>query len=98
QLTKWMVDPVSLSTEFGPPGSEITSIDVYVSDAVLLAMVVVWLARLCQRREDFYFPRLGYLYIIYLAWVLILSLINALSLYMALFEWCRDLLYLLFFV
>src|SRR5207302_3553176 len=48
--------------------------------------------------DDCYLPRLGYLFIIYLACGLLLSLINAISLYMALFEWCRDLLYLLFLV
>jgi hypothetical protein len=98
QLTKSLVDPSSLSIKYGPPGSEITSIDIYVSDAVLFVMVIFWLARLAQRREQFYFPKLGYIYIIYLAWGLIISLINAVSYYLAIFEWCRDILYLLFFV
>lgn len=98
QLTKNFVDPVSLSTTYGPPASEITSIDIYASDAVLFAMVIVWLARLCQRRERFYFPRVGYLYLIYLVWGLLLSLVNAEALVLSIFEWCRDLLYLLSFV
>jgi hypothetical protein len=57
-----------------------------------------WLARLCLKREKLYFPRIGYLFVLYFAWALIVSLINAESLYLSIVELCREGLYFLSFV
>src|SRR5260370_2050119 len=61
-------------------------------------MLLPWLARICLRREKLYFPKIGYLFVLYLAWALLGSLINADSLYLAIFELCRQALYFLSFV
>jgi O-antigen ligase len=61
-------------------------------------MVLPWLARVAMRRETVYFPAIGYLFVLYLIWALLASLVNAQSLYLALFELWRQAMYLLLFV
>lgn len=96
--TGWLVEQWTLLEEFGPPSSSVTSLDFYVTDVVLFAMLLPWLAELCVRRTTLYFPKIGYIYILYLVWAMIISLIGAPSLYLAIFEWCREALYFLSFV
>jgi hypothetical protein len=98
QVSKLLLDPPGLAYQYGPPGSGITSVDIFLSDAVLFAMVLPWLARLCLRRDKFYFPSIGYIFVLYLGWALIVSLIEAKSLYLSAFQWCRDILYFVSFI
>jgi hypothetical protein len=98
RTTTWLADPWFLLREYGPPASGTLSFDIYLTDVVLMAMVLPWLASLCLRRERLFFPKIGYVFVLYLAWALLVSLINAESLYLALFEWCRQLLYFLSFL
>jgi hypothetical protein len=97
-LTSGIVDPQSLVDKYGEPASGTVAIELYLTDVVLLMMLLPWLARVSLRREKLYFPKLGYLFVIYLGWALLVSLINAESLYLAFFEFCREVLYFLSFV
>ncbi len=98
RTTSWIVEPYVLSSEYGLPASGTLSIDIYVSDVVLLAMVLPWLARLSLRRDTFYFPKVGYIFVLYLIWALIVAMINAPSFYLSILEWCREILYALSFL
>jgi hypothetical protein len=95
--TVWIIDPQTLYNQFGPPPSGL-SLDIWVTDVVLFAMFLPWLARLCLQRDQLYFPNIGYLYLLYLIWALIVSSIEARSLYLSMFQWCREILYFLFFI
>jgi O-antigen ligase len=98
RATTWLVEPWVLEEEFGQSGSGTLSLDFYLTDVVLLAMVLPWLVRLCLRRDSFYFPKVGYIFLLYLAWALIISLITAVSFYLSIFQWCREILYFLSFL
>jgi O-Antigen ligase len=100
-ISKWLSDPEITQTlvdAYGSPMSGTTSLEIYLTDVVLVAMLLPWLARVCLRRETLYFPRIGCLFVFYLAWALLVSLINAASFYLSIFELCRQALYFLFFV
>jgi hypothetical protein len=97
-LSAWLVDPQTLIDLYGQPASGTTAVELYLTDVVLIAMLLPWLARICLTRKPLYFPKSGYVFIFYLAWALLVSLINAESFYLAIFELCREALYLLFFV
>jgi len=101
-ITKWlstgMVDSQALVDMYGMPASGTISIEIYLTDVVLIAMLLPWLARVCLRRETLYFPKIGYLFVFYLAWALLVSLVNSLSLYLTLFEFPQQILYFLFFI
>jgi hypothetical protein len=101
-ITKWlsmsMVDSQALVETYGMPISNTTGLEIYLSDAILIAMLLPWLARICLRRSALYFPKIGYLFAFYLAWALLVSLLNATSLYLSMFELCRQVLWFLFFV
>jgi O-antigen ligase len=96
--TKWLADPGVLFDQYGLPASGTLALDFYLTDVVLIAMVLPWLVRLCLRRDRLYFPKIGYIFILYLAWALIVSLIEAESFYLSIFEWCREILYFLSFL
>jgi O-Antigen ligase len=97
-LSLWLVDPRTLVDLYGQPASGTTAVELYLTDVVLIAMLLPWLARICLRREKLYFPKIAYLFVFYLAWALLVSLINAESFYLAIFELCRQALYFLSFV
>jgi O-antigen ligase len=97
-LSTWLVDPQSLIDLYAQPASGTIAIDLYLTDLVLVVMVLPWLARVAMRRETVYFPAIGYLFVLYLVWTLLVSLINAQSYYLALFELWRQALYFLLFV
>jgi O-Antigen ligase len=100
-ISKWMSDELFTQTlvdTYGIPASGTISLEIYMTDVVLVAMLLPWLARVCLRRESLYFPRIGYLFVLYLAWALLVSLINAKSFYLTMFELCRQALYFLSFV
>ena len=96
RLSSSMVD--ALSKTYGAPMSGTTGLEIYLSDIILIAMLLPWLARVCLRRTSLYFPKIGYLFVFYLAWALLVSLVNAISLYLSMFELCRQILWFLFFV
>jgi hypothetical protein len=97
-LSASLVDSLVLVAEYGQPASGTVAIEIYLTDVVLIAMLLPWLARVCVRRERLYFPKIGYIFVLYLAWALMGSLLNADSLYLSIFELCRQTLYLLFFM
>ena len=101
-ITKWlsmsMVDSQALVETYGMPMSNTTGLEIYLSDVILIAMLLPWLASVCLRRVTLYFPKIGYLFVFYLAWALLVSLVNATSLYLSMFELCRQILWFLFFV
>jgi hypothetical protein len=98
RTTTWLVDPWMLLREYGPPAGGTLSLDFYLTDIVLGALLLPWLASLCLRRDRLYFPKIGYIFVLYLAWALIVSLIQAESYYLSIFQWCRQVLYLLSFI
>lgn len=98
RATAWLVQPVDLYREYGMPASGTLSLDFYLTDAVLLALLVPWLARLCLRRDTLYFPKVAMIFVLYLVWALIVSLIEAPSFYLSILEWCRQLLYFVTFL
>lgn len=93
--TVWLIDPRILLSQFGP-GT--ISLDFYLTDMVLIAMLLPWLAQLSLRQTTFCFPKIGYVFVIYISWALIISLANSVSLYMSMFEWCRQILYFIAFL
>jgi hypothetical protein len=96
-LSAWLVDPQTLFDLYGsPPGTN--AVELYLTDVVLIAMLLPWLAQVCMRRQSLYFPKVGYFFVFYLAWALLVSLINAESFYLAIFELCRQAVYFLSFV
>jgi hypothetical protein len=96
-LSTWLVEPQILIDLYGQPLGA-TTIELYLTDLVLVVMVLPWLARVAMRREMVYFPAIGYLFVLYLIWAFLVSLINAQSYYLALFELWRQVMHFLFFV
>ena len=96
--TSWLVRPPDLVREFGLPATGTMSIAVYLTDLVLAPMLLSWLARLALHRDKLYFPKVGYIFLLYLAVSLINSLISAPSLYLAAFELYREGIYFLLFL
>jgi hypothetical protein len=100
-ISKWLSNPELTQTlvdTYGMPASGTVSLELYLTDVVLLAMLLPWLGRVCLRRERAYFPKIGYLFVFYLAWALLVSLINAQSFSLSIFELYREVLYFLCFV
>src|SRR5258705_11262380 len=97
-LSGWPVDSQSLVDLYGVPASNTSAIEPYLTDVVLVVMVLPWFARVAVRRETVCFPAMGYLYVLYLIWALLVSMVNAQSFYLALFELWRQAMYLLFFL
>jgi hypothetical protein len=98
RMTAWIADPFMLLKEFGPPATGTLSVDIYLTDVLLLPMLLPWLVRLALRQEECYFPKIGYVFLAYLGWGLFASLIESASLNLSMFELCRQLLYFLAFV
>src|SRR5271165_143847 len=53
ELTQYLINL------YGMPASGTVSLEIYATDVVLLAMLLPWLARICLRREELYFPKIG---------------------------------------
>src|SRR5262249_46331434 len=94
----WLVDPHTLVELYGMPASGTTAVELYLTDVILIVMLVPWLIQVCMRRQSLYFPTFGHIFVFYLFWAILVSLINADSLYLTIFELCRQTLYFLFFV
>jgi hypothetical protein len=101
-ITKWLsmgiVDSQALVDVYGEPMSGTTGLELYLTDVILVMMLLPWLARISLRREPLYFPKVGYLFALYLAWALLVSLINAPSFYLSIFELFRQSLYFILFI
>ncbi len=97
-LSRWLVAPEELIQRYGAPTAGNASLDLYLTDVVLLVMVAHWLVRLAMQQDRLYFPKVAYLFVLYLVWALIGNLIEATSLFVASLEWCRQLLYFLSFL
>lgn len=101
-ITKWLganlIDSEAIVAAYGMPASGTISFEIYLTDVVLVVMLLPWLLRLCLRKETLYFPKIGYLFIFYLGWALLVSLLNSVSLYLTAFEFARQFLYFVFFV
>lgn len=101
-ITKWlsmgMVDSQALVDEYGEPMSGTTGLEVYLTDVVLMALLLPWIASISLRRKPLYFPKVAYLFAFYLAWSLIVSLINAPSFYLSIFELFRQTGYFVLFI
>ncbi len=98
RTTNWIIDWSLLLQKYGLPPVETLSLDVYVTDVVWIVMLLPWLARLCLRRDRLYFPKIGYIFLLYLAYMLVDSVLRAESFYLSIFDWCRQLLYFLSFI
>jgi hypothetical protein len=98
RLTSWLVAAPDLYYEFGIPPSGTLSVDLYISDIILILMLIPWIGQLCRRRVSFYFPSIAYIFLLYSTVALIGALLEAVSFYLAIFEWCREMLYFLSFV
>jgi O-Antigen ligase len=97
-LSLSMVDSQALVKTYGMPMTATIGLDIYLSDVILAAMLLPWLACVCLRRVTLYFPKIAYFFVFYLAWALLVSLVNSASLYLSLFELCRQVLWFLFFL
>jgi O-Antigen ligase len=97
-LSLSMVDSQALIKTYGMPMTATVGLDIYLSDVILAAMLLPWLACVCLRRVTLYFPKIAYFFVFYLAWALLVSLVNATSLYLSMFELCRQVLWFLFFI
>lgn len=98
RLTKDLIHPVDLLMRFGLPPTGNLSIDLYPSDLILLALMMVWILRVANRKEVFYFPKVTYFAVAYFGWAIISSLIKAPSLYLSAFELARQGMYFLTFL
>ena len=97
-LSAWLVDPNILVSTYGQPASGTAGVEFYLTDVVVMAMLVPWLAQICLRQQRLYFPKIGYCFVLYLLWALLVSLINAQSYYLTVFDLFRQTLYFVFFV
>lgn len=97
-FSAWLVDPQTLVDRYGQPASGTTAVELYLTDVVFVAMLLPWLVQVCIRRQRLYFPKIAYFFVFYLGWALLVSLFNADSLYLAMFELIRETLYFLFFI
>jgi putative inorganic carbon (hco3(-)) transporter len=101
-ISKWlslgMADSQALVDAYGQPMSGTLGLEVYVTDVVLVVMLLPWLARVCLKQTTIYFPKMGYLFVIYLAWSLFVSLVNSVSFALSAFELFRECLYFVSFV
>src|SRR5260370_42262971 len=79
-LSAWLVDPQTLVDLYGQPASGTTAVELYLTDGVLIAMLLPWLSRICLRRETLYFPQIGSLFVLCIALALLGTLITADSL------------------
>ena len=98
RTTTWLADPLVLFHDFGFPALGTLSIDIYPHDVILFMLLIPWLAQFCLRHESLFFPRVALIFVLYLAWALIASLLEAQSLYTSIFEWFRELLYFVAFI
>jgi hypothetical protein len=96
-ITTWIMSPWVLLREYGLPPMETLSLDIYATDVALLALLLPWLARLSLRQDRVYFPRIGYIAVLYFVYTLA-DAFRAVSFYLAIFEWCREVLYFVSFV
>jgi hypothetical protein len=97
-LSASLVDPETLVATYGQPPSGTVAIEPFATDVVLVAMLLGWLVRSSIKRDPLYFPKIGYLFVLYLAWSLLGSLANADSLYLSFFDLCRQVMYFIFFI
>jgi hypothetical protein len=97
-LSAWLIEPGALVDMYGQPASGTTGVELYLTDIVLMAMLLPWLAQICLRQQKLYVPKLAYFFVCYLVWTVFVSLINARSSYLAIFELLRQTLYFLFFL
>ena len=96
--SSWLVSPPDLVSEFGLPATGTVSISIYLTDVILAPMLLSWLARLALHWDKLYFPKIGYVFLLYLIVSLINSLVSAPSLYLVFFELYREALYFLLFL
>ena len=92
-LTSWIVEPPDLVQDFGLPASGTVSVDLFLSDLMLLTMFVPWLVMLSLKQTRFYFPKVACIFLLYITVALASSLITTTSLYLTMFEWCEELIY-----
>ena len=97
-LSRWIIAPEVLIGLYGPPTAGNASLDFFLTDALLLLLVLHWFVRLALGEDRFYFPKVAYFFVLYLIWSLIGALIEAESLFVACLEWCRQFLYFLSFL
>ena len=98
RLTKWLVEPGLLYTQFGLPASGTTSLDLFPTDIILIGLLLLWFGQLSLRQAKFHFPRAGYIFVIFLLYAFLVSMLRAKSFYLAIFEWFRQILYFVFFI
>ncbi len=98
RLTSWMAKPWVLFQEYGMPSSGNLSVHLYLSDIVLILLMIPWLCRLAFREEKIYFPKFAWIPVMYLAWATLGSLAHAISLQLSFFELTRQGIYFLSFL
>ena len=91
-------DSHALVKAYGEPMSATIGLDIYLTDIILAAMLLPWLANVCLKRSILYFPQTGYLFVLYFVWAFFVSLANASLLLLSMFELFRQALYFIFFV
>src|ERR1700730_8722888 len=64
--TTELADPHFLLDQYAFQASGTSSVDVYVTDVVLMAMLLPWLAQVCRGRCSLYFPKIWYIFLLYL--------------------------------
>jgi hypothetical protein len=57
-MTAWLINPRAITDTYGMPASGNFTLELYLTDVLLTAMMLPWLARLCLKREKLYFPRI----------------------------------------
>lgn len=80
-----------------PPGMEV-AIVIRPSDLVLLLLVGAWVLGALIRRSGFQFPKLGYLYVAFLAWAALASVLKSEVIYFSVGEYILQLKFLLVFL
>lgn len=96
--TQWLVDPIGLFHTYGIPASGTLGIDIYPNDFIMVALILPWLVRVCRGETRIRFPRAGFIFLLYLAWAAAVSLFQAISMYLAVFEFIREIIYFMLFV
>lgn len=96
--TQWLVDPISLYHTYGIPASGTLGLDIYPNDFIMVVLILPWLIRVCRGQARIRFPRAGFIFLLYLAWAAAVSLVKAISMYLAVFEFIREIIYFMLFL
>lgn len=92
-----LADPEWILMNLGVPPGEL-GLRIFPSDVLLLVLLILWISRTVARKESIYLPRIGYLFLAYLAWATASSFFKAPYIYLSLIDLVQQCKYFLFYL